>query len=120
MTNENKEHTLIGSLRKTLGHISYNSPALTLTLKCRNHVLSTTNNKSNIYGFIGFNILQGFFPSRAKIGCGCLLSHIKHDNSDIDYPKIINPVEMNLNDIVVFSVDCPTFALTVHVDFYPN
>ena len=70
MTNENKEHTLIGSLRKTLGHISYNSPALTLTLKCRNHVLSTTNNKSNIYGFIGFNILQGFFPSRAKIGCG--------------------------------------------------
>ena len=37
---------------------------------------------------------------------------IKHDNSDIDYPKIIKPVEMNLNDNVVFmfSVDCPTLA----------
>ena len=70
MTNENKEHTLIGSLRKTLGHISYNSPALTLTLKCRNHVLSTTNNKSNIYGFIGIRILQGFLSYHAQIECG--------------------------------------------------
>ena len=37
----------------------------------------------------------------------------EQDNLDNDYPNIIGPIEMDLNDNVVFmfSVDCPTLAI---------